>query len=204
MPNFREPPTPELPRIPLLKLFGNSEWVTTRGCESGQEGPKESRFASPYRQTSALETPSAKEKVRSTTHRRGKVTYPRGGMSFSHSTSLPSLAHSAAQILATFSGTGFLGGFHTTSCTLRPIPSSAHLLLPRPSYPASSHRCFRRESPLRADSNRSLSPSCSGTLALCTLAFRTNPSVPTKSVAFGPSPSCSHRSLSVLHLPRWS
>ena len=49
---------------------------------------------------------------------------------------------------ATSSGTG-LGGLRTTS-TLKPNTSSAHLL-PLPSYPASSHRCFRRESPPRAD-----------------------------------------------------
>ncbi len=33
-------------------------------------------------------------KVRSTTHLRGKATYPRGGMSFSLCTFLPSLCHS--------------------------------------------------------------------------------------------------------------
>jgi hypothetical protein len=32
----------ELPRIFLLKRFGNSEWVTNRGRESGPDGPKES------------------------------------------------------------------------------------------------------------------------------------------------------------------
>ena len=42
-----------------MRLFGNSEWVTNRGCESGQDGPKESLSAASYRQTSALETPSA-------------------------------------------------------------------------------------------------------------------------------------------------
>src|SRR5215212_2007090 len=36
-------------RQSLEKLFGNSEWVTNRGCESGQDGPKESLSASPYR-----------------------------------------------------------------------------------------------------------------------------------------------------------
>lgn len=71
------------------------------------------------------------EKVRSTTHLlRGKATYPLGGMSLRQSTLLPSLAHSSAQILATFSGTG-LGGLRTTF-TLEPMPSSAHLL-PLPS-----------------------------------------------------------------------
>ena len=75
------------------------------------------------------------EKVRSTTHRRGKATYPRGGISLSQSIYLPSLAHSLAQIFATSSGTG-LGGLRTTS-TLKPITSSAHFL-PLPSYPAST------------------------------------------------------------------
>ena len=46
-------------RQSLERLFGNSEWVTNRGCESGQDGPKESISAASYRQTSALETPSA-------------------------------------------------------------------------------------------------------------------------------------------------
>src|SRR3954465_15105084 len=41
------------------RLFGNSEWVTNRGCESGQDGSKESLSAASYRQTSVLETPSA-------------------------------------------------------------------------------------------------------------------------------------------------
>src|SRR5215218_7169861 len=96
------------------------------------------------------------EKVRSTTHRRGKATYPRGGISLSQSIFLPSLPHSLAQIFATSSGTG-LGGLRTTF-TLKPITSSAHFL-PLPSYPASNHRCFRRESPVLADCSRSLSPS---------------------------------------------
>ena len=52
-------PANELPRINLLRLFGKSEWVTNRGCESGQDGPKESLSAASYLQTSALETPSA-------------------------------------------------------------------------------------------------------------------------------------------------
>src|SRR5215218_3325937 len=96
---------------------------------------------------------------------------------------LPSLAHSSAQIFATLSATG-LGGLRTTS-TLKPKPSSAHRL-PLPSYPASTHKCFRRESPVRADSSRSLSPSWSGTFALCTLALRTKPSVSTKRCRFLP------------------
>ena len=51
---------------------------------------------------------------------------PRGGMSLCQSTFLPSLAHSCAHTIATFSGTGF-GGLRTTS-TLKPRTSSAHLL----------------------------------------------------------------------------
>src|SRR5215203_5938819 len=125
----------------------------------------------------------SQEKVLSTTHRRGRATYPRGGISLCQSIFLPSLAHSSAQTFATCSGTG-LGGLRTTS-TLRPISSSAHLL-PLPSYPASSHRCLRRESPVRADSSRSLSPSWSGTFALCTLALSTNPSVSTSRCRFRP------------------
>src|SRR5215211_7901323 len=104
-------------------------------------------------------------------------------MSFRQSTSLPSLAHSSAQIFATFSGMG-LGGLRTTS-TLKPISSSAHLLS-LPSYPASSHRCERRESPHRADSSRSLSPSWSGTFALCTLTLSNKPSVSTSRCRFLP------------------
>ena len=38
-------PANELPRIPLPKLFGNSEWIPNWGYESGQEGSKESRSA---------------------------------------------------------------------------------------------------------------------------------------------------------------
>ena len=47
-------------------------------------------------------------------------------------------------------------------------------------------RCLKHESPLRADSSSSLSPSWSGTLALCTLAFTTNPSVSTSKWRFPP------------------
>jgi hypothetical protein len=79
---------------------------------------------------------------------------------------------------------GLLAGLRTTS-TLKPKTSSAHLLL-LPSYPASNHRCFRRESPVRADSSRSLSPSWSGTLALCTFALRSKPSVSTSRCRFLP------------------
>src|SRR5215218_10983267 len=104
-------------------------------------------------------------------------------MNLCQSISLPSLAHSLDQTFAISSGTG-LGGLRTTS-TLNPICSSAHLL-PLPSYPASSHRCFRSQSPLRADSSRSLSPSCSDTFALWTLALRSNPSVSTRRCRFRP------------------
>src|SRR5215217_7232315 len=54
-----------------------------------------------------------------------------GGINLRQSTSLPSLAHSSAQTLATCSESGFVGGLRTTS-TLTPRTSSAHLLpLPR-------------------------------------------------------------------------
>src|SRR5215216_6378421 len=128
--------------------------------------------------------------------------YPRGGISLRQSIFLPFLAHSSAQTFATCSGTG-LGGLRTTS-TLKPITCSAHLL-PLPSYPASSHRCLRRESPVRADSSRSLSPSWSGTFALCTLAFSTSPSVSTSRCRLEClEPSCFRRIPSALHPPRWS
>src|SRR5215213_4099185 len=104
-------------------------------------------------------------------------------MSFCQSIWLPSLAHSLAQSFATCSGTG-LDGLRTIS-TLTPITSSAHLL-PLPSYPASSHKCERSESPSRADSSRSLRPPWSGTFALCTLALSTKPSVSTSRCRFLP------------------
>jgi hypothetical protein len=55
---------------------------------------------------------------------------------------------SLAHPFATSPATGLVG-FRTTF-TLKPETPSAHLL-PLPSYPASSHRCFRRESPVCAD-----------------------------------------------------
>src|ERR687889_839133 len=64
-------------------------------------------------------------KVRSTTHLRGKTRKPLGAINLCQSTSLPSLAHSCAQSLATSSGSGFRG-LRTTS-TLKPNASSAHL-----------------------------------------------------------------------------
>src|ERR671916_1742375 len=118
----------------------------------------------------------SQEKVRSTTHLLGNTRKPLGGISLRQSIVSPSLAHSSAQIRAVCSGTG-LGGLRTTS-TLRPRTCAAHLL-PLPSYPASSQRCFKCESSVRADRSSNLSPSWSGTLALCTLALRTKPSVST-------------------------
>src|SRR5215210_3831800 len=115
-------------------------------------------------------------KVRSTTHLRGNTRKPRGGMSLCQSIFLPSLAHSSAHLFATFSGVGFRG--RRTTFTLKLKASSAHRF-PVPSYPASNQRCFRRETSARADSSNSFKPSWSGTLALCTLALRTNPSVST-------------------------
>src|SRR5215208_2741752 len=49
----------QLPRMHLLKLFGNSEWGPNRGYESAQKESKESRSAASWCQRSALETPSA-------------------------------------------------------------------------------------------------------------------------------------------------
>jgi hypothetical protein len=58
--------------------------------------------------------------------------------------------------------------------------------MPLPSYPASSQRCFKRESAGRADRSSSLNPSWSGTFALCTLTFRSKPSVSTSRWRFLP------------------
>ena len=71
------------------------------------------------------------------------------------------------------------------------LRAQAHNLLnPSPSHSIlggfQPKRCLKRESPLRADSSSSLSPSWSGTLALCTLAFATNPSVSTSKWRFPP------------------
>lgn len=64
-----------------------------------------------------------------TTHLRVRTRKPLGGMRLYQSTAYPSLAHSATQSSATFSGTG-LGGLRTTS-TLKPItPSAQRLPLP--------------------------------------------------------------------------
>jgi hypothetical protein len=49
----------ELRRIPLPKLFGNSEWAPNRGSESGQEGSKESQFGRFLLPERRAETPSA-------------------------------------------------------------------------------------------------------------------------------------------------
>jgi hypothetical protein len=70
------------------------------------------------------------EKVLSTTHLLGNTRKPRGGMSLYQSTFLPSLAHSLAQILATFSEVGFRG--LRTMSILTPKASSAQRL-PLPS-----------------------------------------------------------------------
>jgi hypothetical protein len=43
----------------LYNITAHDGWAETVYCESGQEGPKESLPASPYRHRSALETPSA-------------------------------------------------------------------------------------------------------------------------------------------------
>jgi hypothetical protein len=65
------------------------------------------------------------------------------------------------------------------------------LLGPPPAPPlvarASTHRWFRRESLACADSSSALSPSWSGTLALCILALSTIPSVSTSKWRFLPS-----------------
>src|SRR5215212_1067294 len=98
----------------------------------------------------------SQEKVLSTTHLLGNTRNPRGGISLCQSIVSPSLAHFSAQIRAVSWGTG-LGGLRTTS-TLRPRISAAHLL-PLPSYPASSQRCFKCESSVRADRSSNLSPS---------------------------------------------
>jgi hypothetical protein len=52
-------PAFEFRRIPLPKLFGNSEWVPNRGYESAQKESRESRSAACWCQRSVLETPSA-------------------------------------------------------------------------------------------------------------------------------------------------
>src|SRR5215217_6367244 len=49
----------QLRRIPLPKLFGNSQWIPNRGSESGQEGSKESRSAASWRHRRVLDMPSA-------------------------------------------------------------------------------------------------------------------------------------------------
>src|SRR5215210_6062392 len=93
-------------------------WPCTRTLPRSRTGAR-----SPC--SSLLFWPS-QEKVLSTTHLRGKATYPRGGISLCQSTFLPSLAHSCAQICATFSGIGF-GGLGACA----PPPRST-LELPRP------------------------------------------------------------------------
>src|SRR5215204_5729121 len=62
--------------------------------------------------------------VRSTTHLRGSTWKPSGGSSFCQSTATPSLAHSAAHLINTPSGAGFLWGAlrdpHSTPGSSRP------------------------------------------------------------------------------------
>ena len=68
-----------------------------------------------------------RQKVRSTTHLRGRTQKPLGGINLCQLTSFPSLAHySWAHSCATLSGTGFLG-LRTTS-TLKPKASAAQRL----------------------------------------------------------------------------
>src|SRR5215212_3336824 len=76
------------------------------------------------------------EKVRSTTQRLGKTSKPRRGSNFCQSISQPSLDHSSAHIIATFSGVGL--GVRCTTSTLRSNSFSTQSL-PRPWYPASTH-----------------------------------------------------------------
>lgn len=76
-------------------------------------------------------------KVRSATHRRGRFSKAGRSGSFLRSTFWPSLNHSLARILETFSGGGL--GERFTISTSTPKASSAHPL-PRPRYPASAHR----------------------------------------------------------------
>ena len=52
-------PANELRRIPLPKLFGKSEWVPHRSCESDQEGFKEPRSTASCGRRSVIEKPSA-------------------------------------------------------------------------------------------------------------------------------------------------
>src|SRR5215203_4437753 len=52
-------PASELPRIPLLKLFGKSGWLQDRGSESGQMGSKGHQSAASCRQRSPVEGSSA-------------------------------------------------------------------------------------------------------------------------------------------------
>src|SRR5919107_5555077 len=75
-------------------------------------------------------------KVRSTTQRLGNTSKPRRGSNLCQSMCQPSLDHSSAQILATFSGVGF--GVRCTTSTLTPNSLSTHSL-PLPRYPASTH-----------------------------------------------------------------
>ena len=95
-----------------------------------------------------------------------------------------SLAHSWTQTFTTFSGTR-LAGLGTTS-TLKPMPFLSPSLSPSLLDGLQPKRCLKRESSLRADSSSSLSPSWLGTLALCALAFTTNPLVSTSTWRFLP------------------
>src|SRR5215208_4290202 len=69
---------------------------------------------------------SIQENVRSTTHLRGSTWKPLGGMSFSQSTFIPSLAHSLAHALSTSSGAALRA--RSTSSTLQPRVFSTTIL----------------------------------------------------------------------------
>src|SRR5918993_752387 len=122
-------------------------------------------------------------KVRSATQRRGSFSKLGRAGNLPRSISCPSLDHSLAQIRRTFSGGGF--GDRFTTSTSRPSECSAHSL-PRPRYPASTHRYESRGRRERAGSSRRLMPSWSGTFALWTLASTTRPSVSTSRCLFLP------------------
>ena len=108
-------------------------------------------------------------------------------MSLCQLTSFPSLAHySLAQTSATSSGRGFLGLRTTSTLTPKtfPLPTSC------PPPPVSGFDPQVRKA-LKALARRlqqsSLMPSSSGTLALCTLALSTKPSVSRSKWRFLPS-----------------
>src|SRR3712207_699515 len=119
-------------------------------------------------------------------------------MSLRQSTLLPALAHSSAQIFATFSGIDF-GGRLTTS-TLKPKASSAHLF-PRPSYPSPARGVRVARLPLvLPPATPSSHPDQVPSRCVPWLSIPGPLYLPADS-AYGRAPSFLHRSLVLCHRP---